>query len=230
MESLVNNSLFGMVITLGAFEMGKFIYRKTRIAVLNPLLLAITIIISILLKFNISFDTYSKGGDIIVFFLGPATVALAIPLYKQAELFKKYFIPVFFGIIVGALTAMTSVILMGKMMNLDITLIRSFIPKSITTPIGIEVSKALGGEPSITIVGILITGITGYIVSPRVCKLFKIKNDLARGVGIGVASHVIGTTRALEMGEVTGAMSSMAIVITGLVTLILAPLLNNLIL
>ena len=230
MESLLNNPLFGVVITLGAFEIGKFIYAKTKIAVFNPLLIAIVLIISVLLNFEIPFDAYSSGGDIILFFLGPATVALAVPLYKQSELFKKHFIPVLMGTVVSSLTAMTSLVLLGKAMNVDVDLLRSFIPKSITTPIGIEVSRILGGEPSITIIGILITGITGYIVSPGVCKLFRIKNDIARGVSIGAASHVIGTTKALEIGEVTGAVSSMAIVITGIITLILAPVLVKIIL
>uniref|UniRef100_UPI0035627E85 LrgB family protein n=1 Tax=Ilyobacter sp. TaxID=3100343 RepID=UPI0035627E85 len=200
MENLLNNPLFGVILSLGAFEIGKFIYSKTRFAIFNPLLMAISLIILLLLNFNIPFESYNEGGKIIVFFLGPATVVLAVPLYKQSELFKKHFFPIFLGIVVGALTAMTSVVVMGKMVGLDIMLIRSFIPKSITTPIGIEVSKALGGEPSITIMGILITGITGYIVSPMICKLFKINNFIAKGVGIGVASHAIGTTKALEMG------------------------------
>jgi len=230
MENLLNNPLFGVIISLGAFEIGKFIYSKTRMAIFNPLLISVTFIILVLLKFDIPFESYSQGGDIIVFFLGPATVVLAVPLYKQSELFKSYFVPIILGIIVGALVAMISVVLMGKLMGLNITLLRSFMPKSITTPIGIEVSKTLGGEPSITIMGILITGITGYIVAPAVCKLFRIKNYIARGVSIGSASHAIGTTKAIEMGEITGAMSSLAIVVTGLVTLILAPILAGIIL
>lgn len=228
MQDLLNNPLFGVVLTLGAFEIGKLIFSKTKMALFNPLLIAIGLIITILLKLDISLETYNHGGNIIVFLLGPATVTLAIPLYKQSELFKKHFIPILLGIIIGAITAISSVIVMGKMLKLDMDLLLSFVPKSITTPIGIEVSRSIGGEPSITIMGIILTGITGYIVAPKVCKIFKIKNEIAVGIGIGAASHAIGTSKALEMGEVSGAMGSLAIGVTGIITLILAPIMVQL--
>lgn len=224
MEELIKNPLFGIILSIGAFEIGKLINKKTGLAILNPLLLAIIMLIGLLKKFDIPFEDYSIGGNIVLFFLGPATVVLAIPLYKQRELFKRYLIPILLGISVGTITAVSSVIVLSKLAGLNIKLLLSFVPKSITTPIGIEVSRTLGGEPSITIMGILITGITGFIGAPWICRVCNINNSVARGIGIGAASHAIGTTKAIEMGEVEGAMSGLAIGVTGIITLILAPI------
>lgn len=226
MEGITSNPLFGVIISLIAFEIGKFIFEKTKMAIFNPLLIATLIVMGFLQIFNISVGDYMLGGSLIVFFLAPATVVLAIPLYQKMDLLKKYFIPIIGGGIVGAIVAIISVIILGKILGIDHQLLVSFMPKSITTPIGIELSKMLGGIPSITVFAIIITGITGNVTAPFIYTIFKIKNPIAKGLGLGISSHAVGTSRAIEMGEVEGAMSALAIVIAGILTIILAPILN----
>lgn len=225
MGSILYNPLFGIILTLSAFEFGKAIYRKWRFPMLNPLAIAIFIIIIFLLRFNIPYEAYFKGGSIIKFFLGPSTVVLAVPLYKHLDELKEYLFPIIAGVIAGSGACIVSVILLGKLFALDRTLMISFVPKSITTAIGIELSRSIGGSPSITVIGIIITGITGAIISPYVCKFFNIKNRVAKGIGIGTSSHAVGTTKAIEMGEIEGAMSGLAIGLAGIVTIFLAPIL-----
>ncbi|WP_319372154.1 LrgB family protein [uncultured Ilyobacter sp.] len=224
-ESILYNPLFGIILSLFTFEIGKRIYMKWRYPILNPLMIAIILIILLLLKFNIPYEAYAKGGDIIIFFLGPATVALGVSLYKNIQRLKEYFLPILAGVIAGSSTAIVSVIVLGRLLGLKKELILSMIPKSITTPIGIELSKSLGGNPSITVIGIMITGVTGAISSPFICKFFKIESKISRGIGIGTSSHAVGTSKAIEMGEIEGAMSGLAIGMAGLVTIFLVPIL-----
>ncbi len=226
MEGITNNPLFGVIISLLAFEIGKFIFNKTKLAIFNPLLIATIIVMGFLNIFHITVVDYMLGGNLIVFFLAPATVVLAIPLFQQIDLLKKHFIPIIGGGIVGAVVAILSVIILGKLLGIDHQLLVSFMPKSITTPIGIELSKMLGGIPSITVFAIIITGITGNVTAPFIYSIFRIKNPIAKGLGLGISSHAVGTSRAIEMGKVEGAMSALSIVIAGILTIILAPILN----
>ena len=226
MEGITNNPLFGVIISLIAFEIGKFIFNKTKLAIFNPLLIATIIVMGFLNIFHITVVDYMLGGNLIVFFLAPATVVLAIPLFQQIDLLKKHFIPIIGGGIVGAVVAILSVIILGKLLGIDHQLLVSFMPKSITTPIGIELSKMLGGIPSITVFAIIITGITGNVTAPFIYSIFRIKNPIAKGLGLGISSHAVGTSRAIEMGKVEGAMSALSIVIAGILTIILAPILN----
>ncbi len=222
---IVSHPLFGIILTLVTFEIGKHIYNRLRLPIFNPILLSILMIVGTLTLFDIPLDSYERGSDMLSLFLGPVTVILAVPLYKQLHLLKKNLYPILIGICVGAATSITTVIVLGKLMGLEKVLLLSLAPKSITTPIGIELSKNIGGIQSITIVGIMITGITGAVVAPFVCELFRIKNRVARGIGIGTASHAVGTSKALEMGEVEGAMSGLAIGITGITTIVVLPIL-----
>ena len=226
MEGITNNPLFGVIISLIAFEIGKFIFNKTKLAIFNPLLIATIIVMGFLNIFHITVVDYMLGGNLIVFFLAPATVVLAIPLFQQIDLLKKHFIPIIGGGIVGAVVAILSVIILGKLLGIYHQLLVSFMPKSITTPIGIELSKMLGGIPSITVFAIIITGITGNVTAPFIYSIFRIKNPIAKGLGLGISSHAVGTSRAIEMGKVEGAMSALSIVIAGILTIILAPILN----
>jgi len=225
MEWFIETPYFGILISIVAFEIGLYIYKKTKIPVLHPLLISITLIILVLSIFDIQLSSYEKGGDILSLFLGPVTVVLAIPLYKQIELLKKHKMPILIGIFTGVLTSFISVVALTKLFNYDIKMIYSLIPKSITTPIGIEISQTIGGIPSITVMAIVITGIIGAIISPLVCKIFKIDDKVARGIAIGTSSHAVGTAKAMEMGETEGAMSGLAMGISGLITALLIPLL-----
>ncbi|MGL4307535.1 LrgB family protein [Cetobacterium sp. SF1] len=224
-DLLFNNPYFGFIISLLAFEIGKRIFLKFKNPIFNPLLIAIILVIGFLYIFKIPLSQYEYGGNIIGFFLAPATVALGLPLYKQFDTLKENFIPIFLGAIIGSFTAIGSVIVIGKMLGLERVLLVSFVPKSITTPIGIEVSKMLGGLPSITVFAIIVTGVAGNIFAPLVCNVLRIKHPVAKGLGIGVSSHAVGTAKAMEMGEVEGAMSALSIVVAGIVTIFLAPLL-----
>lgn len=221
---ILNTPLFGLILTIAAFHIGLFIFKKTKFPVLNPLLIGIIIVMIIMLVFNIPLDYFRKGGDYITFLLAPATISLALPLYRQLDKLKKNFVPIIIGSLVGAATAIISTVLLGKLLGIDKLLLLSFMPKSITTPIGIELSKLLGGVPAITIFAILVTGIAGNVLAPMVCRYFKIKHPVAKGIGIGISSHAVGTSKALEMGEIEGAMSALSIVISGIITFIIAPL------
>ncbi|GAA0721681.1 LrgB family protein [Clostridium malenominatum] len=229
MNTIIQSPLFGILLSIICFEIALTIYRKTKFPIFNPLLICVLIIVFILIKFNISLDDFNIGGKLISFFLGPATVVLAVPLYRQLSLVKKYLTPILLGITVGSFTAIISVIYLCKLFKIDKELTLSLVPKAITTPIGIEVSKIIGGIPAITVSAIVITGIMGAIIAPIICKVFKITDKVAIGIAIGTSTHAIGTTKAMEMGETEGAMSGLAIGIAGLITAILAPILINLI-
>lgn len=217
--------LFGVLITLFTFEIGLWINKKTKMSICNPLLISMIIIGFILLKFDISLDDYNKGGQLFTFFLGPATIALAIPLYKNRSLLKSDGLPIIGGIFLGTTVGIACIILMSKIFGLDTQLGLSLVPKSITTPIGIEVSKQIGGIPQITVAAIIITGISGAIIAEPFLKLLKIKDPVAKGIAIGTSSHAVGTSKAIEMGEVEGSMSGLSIGIAGLLTVFIAPVL-----
>ncbi len=222
---LVRSPVFGIGISIITFYAGNLLYKKTGSLLLNPLVLSMLMIIGLLLSLHITFDDYNRGGQYISFFLGPATVILAVPLYKKISLLKENVIPILAGISVGSAAGIVSIIVMCRMFGLDELLSLSMIPKSVTTPIGIEISRQLGGMPSITVAAIVFTGIAGVLLGPLVCKLFRINDKVAVGIAIGTSSHALGTTKAVEMGETEGAMSGMAIGIAGLVTVFLAPIL-----
>lgn len=224
MDDFLNTPLFGILISILAFEVGLIIYKKTKIAIFNPLLIGIILVITILLQFDISIDHYNQGGSYILFLLGPATVILAVPLYLQIDLLKKNLVPILVGITVGCVSAITSVWFLAKLFNLEELVSISMIPKSVTTPIGMEISRQIGGEPSVTVALIVVTGILGAVMGPFVCKLFRIKDEVAVGVSLGTASHAVGTSKAIELGETQGAMSGLSIGVAGLITVFLAPL------
>ena len=224
MKAWMDTANFGIILSLAAFEIGILINRKTRSALLNPLLLAIIFVIGILLTFHIPIESYNKGGSFILFFLGPATVVLAVPLFKQIELLKKNIIPILGGITVGSIASISSVVLLSRLFHVDLSVAVSMLPKSVTTAIGMEISKQIGGITSLSVAVIVLTGISGAVIGPAVCRLLRIKDEVAVGVSIGTASHAVGTSKAMELGETQGAMSGLSIGIAGLITVILVPL------
>lgn len=223
-KSIFNTPLFGLILTILSFEIGLFIFKKVKFPIFNPLLLGILIAMSVISYFDIPLEYFRKGGDYMTFMLAPATIALALPLYRQFEKLKRNFIPILIGSVVGAGTAIVSTILIGKLLGIDKMLLVSFMPKSITTPIGIELSRLLGGVPAITIFAIIVTGVSGNILAPMVCRYFRIRHPVAKGISIGISSHAVGTAKAFEMGEIEGAMSALSIVVSGIITFIIAPL------
>lgn len=227
MEELFKSPLFGITISLIAFEIGCLIYKKTKLAIFNPLFISILLVILFLAGMGINVEDYNVGGKSISFFLGPVTVILAVPLYKKIKLLKAHALPIIAGISIGSLIGITTIIVLCHVLGMTQNLGTSMIPKSVTVPIGIEISKQIGGMPAVTVVASIFTGIMGSIIGPYVCKMFRIKDDVAVGVAIGTASHAIGTTKAIELGETQGAMSGLAIGIAGLITVFLAPVLLN---
>lgn len=225
MSTIINSPLFGILLTLVAFETGVLISQKFKYSFLNPLLIGNILIVGFLLITGVSLESYNVGGDYISVMLSPATVVLAVPLYRQIQKLQHFWKPILAGIIAGSLTAMACVIVAGKLLGLGKVLTLSLLPKSVTIPMGSVISEQIGGIPSVTIIAITVTGITGAVTAPAVCRFCRIKHKVAQGIAIGTASHALGTTKAMEMGEVQGAMSGLAIGIAGLFTAVVAPLL-----
>ncbi len=226
MENLTNTHLFGILLTIGCFYGISYIKYRTRISWLNPLLLSIFIIICILLLIDIPYDHYTKGGSVIHAFLGPVTVVLALPLYRQRKLLVKYKYSILGGILSGVISAILSVIVLSRLFNLNEMLERSILPHSVTTPIGISVSNMLTATEGITILSIIITGIVGASISPFLLKLLRVTHPVAKGISIGTSSHALGTTKAVEMGETEAAMSSLAIGVAGLTTVLVVTIMQ----
>lgn len=219
-EVLTQSVFFGVVISLLCYQVGMWVKKKTKIAIANPLLIAVLMIVTFLLLFDIEYEVYASGAKYISFFLTPATVSLAIPLYRKLDLLKRYPKAIFGGITAGVLTAMVSIFLMSLAFGLTHEQYVTLLPKSITTAIGIGVSEKMGGIATITVVAISITGILGNIAAEGICKLFKVQEPIAKGLAIGTAAHAMGTAKAMEIGEVEGAMSSLSIVVAGILTVL----------
>jgi predicted murein hydrolase (TIGR00659 family) len=227
MRELFATPIFALLISILAYEIGIFINRKTNIAFFNPLMISIVLVIGTLLVLNIPLDDYKKGGDFISMFLTPATVILAVPLYKNLNSLKKDYIAILGGVIIGSITAIASIWVLAKALRLPKELLASLIPKSITTPLGIELSTQIKGIPSVTVAAIIITGIVGAVFAQWTLKICRITDKTAKGIAIGTSAHALGTTKAVELGETEGAMSGLAIGLAGLVTVIVVLVLHK---
>lgn len=221
MSELLGDSLFfGVVVSVLAYQAGLWIKRKWKLAVFNPLLISIFFVIAVLLIFDVDYERYNEGAKYLSYLLTPATVCLAIPLYEQLEQLKKNAKAIAAGILSGVLSSLVSVLALAAAFGLSHEEYVTLLPKSITTAIGMGVSEELGGIVTITVAVIIVTGVLGNIIAELVCKIFRIHEPVAKGIAIGSASHAIGTAKAMEMGEVEGAMSSLSIAVSGLLTVI----------
>lgn len=219
-EFLSNSVFFGAVLSLVAYEAGLLLRRKFKLAILNPLLIATICVMAVLVLFKVDYDQYNESAKYISYLLTPATVCLAVPLYEQMSLLKKNFKAVAAGIVSCVLASLVSVLVLAKLFGLSHEQYVTLLPKSITTAIGMGISEELGGIVTITVAVIIITGILGNVIAELVCKVFHIQEPIAKGLALGTASHAIGTAKAMEMGPVEGAMSSLAIAVAGLLTVI----------
>lgn len=226
-EFLAGSLFFGAGITLLFYEVGLLIKGRFKLAILNPLLIAAICVIVLLRCLGVEYVDYNEGAKYIYYLLTPATVALAVPLYEQLELLKRNLAAVLSAILAGTLAALGSITLLCRIFSLEHSLACSFLPKSITTAIGMGLSQELGGVTALTVAAIAITGVLGNICAEGFFKLIRVKEPIARGLALGTASHAIGTSRALEMGQVEGAMSSLSIAVAGLLTVALAPIFVN---
>ena len=219
MKELLQDSLFfGVGISVGTFLLGTLIKKKWNFFLFNPLLLSITATIATLLIIGIDYQHYNNGAKYLSYLLTPATVALAIPLYEQTMLLKKNFTAIIVGIASGVLMSFVSIFAMALLFRLGHTEYVTLLPKSITTAIGISLSQELQGYVAITVTAIIMTGLLGNIAGRIICRILGIKHPIAKGIAIGTASHVMGTAKAMEIGEIEGAMSSLSIAVAGCMT------------
>ena len=223
-EFLESISLFPIVLTLGAYQLGLWLRKKWNNPLCNPLLIAVILVIGVLLATGYSTDRYIQSTHVISWLLTPATVCLALPLYEQLKQLKKSLPAILTGIAAGTVTSLAMVFGLCKLWRLDQQLTVSLLPKSITTAMGMVLSGQNGGIESLTTAVIIITGILGSLTGTMLCKLFKIKDEVAQGVAFGTASHVIGTSRAGELSPLTGAVSSLSLAVAGILTAVLFPL------
>ena len=219
-EILCNSAYFGVTVSLIGYGAGIMLKKKLKYAFLNPLLISIIFVIGVVMLCGVDYESYENSAQYLSYLLTPATVCLAVPLYQQMTLLKKNLAAVACGILAGVLASLGSVLLLAFLFGLEHDVYVTLLPKSITTAIGMGVSEELGGLVTITVAVIIVTGVIGNVIGEAVCKLFRIYEPIAKGLALGTSSHAIGTAKALEMGEVEGAMSSLAIAVAGLLTVI----------
>lgn len=217
-------SLAAVVVTLGAYQIGLWCQKKWKNPLCNPILIATLLVIGFLLFTGIPNETYQSGTKLMGWLLTPATVCLALPLYRQVKILKKDLLAILAGVATGTVTSLVCIFLLGRLFHMDRQLLVSLLPKSITTAMGIALTEQMGGIQSLTAAAIIITGILGSLMGSLLCKLLGIKHPIAQGAAFGTASHVVGTSRATELGDLQGAVSSLSLAVAGILTAILFPL------
>lgn len=227
MEQILNTQIFGLFTIIVFYNIGLFIQKKAKNPLCNGLLISMILIILFLKVTKIPYENFKIGADIINFMLGPVTIVLAVPLYRQFHLFKKYMKEILVGISTGVIISFVCVVAICKIAHADSQIIYSILPKSITTPMGISLSNILGGIESITVVCIILTGILGNMMGEIVLKIGKVEHSISKGIALGTAAHAVGTSKALELGEVEGAMGSVSIGVAGFLTVVLVPIFAN---
>ncbi|MFQ7798199.1 MAG: LrgB family protein [Coprobacillus cateniformis] len=224
----VETMYFGIVLSLLSYWIAVQIRKKFPYPLFNPLIMSALISIAVLSFFHIDFETYNQGAQMITFLLTPSTVCLAVPLYKQSQILMKHLDAILLSLLSGCLAGMLSITVLCLLFNASNTLLFSLLPKSITTAIAIGVSELIGGNSTMTVGIVIITGIFGAMIAKTVCHIFKINHPVAIGLALGNSAHAIGTAKAIEFGEIEGAMSSLSIVIAGIFTVVFAPLIASL--
>jgi putative effector of murein hydrolase len=220
MSELFKSPIFGIAISAAAFYAGTVAQKKTRLAVCNPLIIAIALVCGILFLLKIPYEHYNAGGQIITLFLSPATACLAVAIYAKIHILKKNWLPILVGCSFGSIASMLSVYCLCRIFSLDEIITQSILPKSVTTPIAVSIASSHKGITSITILSVLFSGLSGSMLSPLFIKILKIKDPITAGLSIGACSHAIGTSKALSIGETEGALSGLAIGICGFVTVL----------
>lgn len=228
MSSFFQNSLFaGVTLSLLAYVAGVGLKKKLKLGIFNPLLISIVLSIVVLCVCHVDYDVYNAGAQYLSWLLTPATVCLAIPLYEQWEMLKKNYKAVVLGLVAGVITSLATVLVLSWLMHLTHEQYVTLLPKSITTAIGMGVSEELGGYVTITVAVIIVTGVLGNMFGELICKIFRIQEPVSKGLAFGSAAHAIGTAKALEIGEVEGAMGSLAIAVSGILTVVLSSVFAN---
>lgn len=228
MHSLVHSEIFDLALVVGTYIAATILYKKTHLSVLHPLLTSIFVIIVILELLDIEYASFQQGSHLIHFMLGPSVVALGYVLFEQMKYLKGNVVSILTSVFVGAIVGIISVIVIGKLMGADQSLIATLQPKSVTTPIAMGISEKNGGIPSLTAVIVVAVGIFGSIVGPAVMKVLGIESRIAKGLALGASSHGVGTAAAIQLGAVEGALSGLAIGLMGIMTAILVPVISYL--
>lgn len=226
-KALMNSSYFGLLLSTFFFMLAVRIKARFRLAILNPLLVSTLLIVLILKLTGIPYESYKESANLLSYLLTPATVCLAIPMYKQLQLLMDNLAAVLASITAGTVSSLLSILLMGKLFGLSNEHITTLLPKSITTAIGMGVSQEAGGIVTLTVAGIVMTGILGNMIAETVFHVFHIDHPIARGLALGTSAHAVGTAKALELGEIEGAMSSLSICVAGVLTVILVPVISG---
>ena len=226
--SLMKESLyFGVVISLLTYWIGLWLKQRLGWAILNPILVAVVLVIAALKLLRVDYSSYYEGAKYISYLLTPATVCLAIPLYKQLNLLRQNLVAVIFAITAGVIVSALSIFALCLIFRMEHVYYATLLPKSITTAIGMGVSEEAGGIVTITVVCIIITGILGNIIGERMFSLLHLKSPISRGLALGTSAHAVGTAKALELGEIEGAMSSLSVAVAGLMTVVVVPLVSG---
>ena len=220
MSEIFASPYFGVALSIVTFGIGVKLHQKLKMQVCNPLIIAIVLTSAVLLIFGIPYDAYNVGGEVINMFLAPATACLAVAVYSKIDILKAYWLPVLVGCAAGSAASMGSVYGLCRMFGLDESLTVSLVPKSVTTPIAVSISSPAGGVLPVTVVAVIFTGILGGIFAPLLIRIFKVSDPVAAGLAIGASSHAVGTSRAIELGEIEGAMSGLAIGVCGIITVL----------
>ena len=228
MHSLVHSEIFDLALVVGTYIAATILYKKTHLSVLHPLLTSIFVIIVILEFLDVEYASFQQGSHLIHFMLGPSVVALGYVLFEQMKYLKGNVVSILTSVFVGAIVGIISVIVIGKLMGADQSLIATLQPKSVTTPIAMGISEKNGGIPSLTAVIVVAVGIFGSIVGPAVMKVLGIESRIAKGLALGASSHGVGTAAAIQLGAIEGALSGLAIGLMGIMTAILVPVISYL--
>lgn len=219
-ELILGSTYFGAALTLGTFMFGRWLQKKTKLVICNPILIAVLLCIAILKLFGIDYESYNQGAKYVSYFLNLATISLALLLYEQFEALKKNYIAIIAGIFSGVIISALTIIAAAMLLKLTHTEYVTLLPHSITTAMGMALSEQYEGYASVTVALIIVTGIVGNVAAVPILKLFRITDPVAKGIAIGTSSHALGTAKALEIGEVEGAMSGLSIAVAGLVTVV----------
>lgn len=222
MSALLESPFFGIALTVLAYWLGVQAQKRTGLVICNNMIVSVALLIAVLTLFHIPYEAYYEGGSVINMFLGPATACMAVTVYAKKDLLKRNWLPVLVGCLTGVVVSVGSILVMSRLFGLDAAMTASLLPKSVTTPIATAVSEGHGGIVSITVAAVIVTGILGNLTAPFLVKLFRVKDPVAVGLGIGACSHAMGTAKALEMGETEGAMSGLAIGMCGIITAVAA--------
>lgn len=222
MSALLESPFFGIALTVLAYWLGVHAQKRTGLVICNNMIVSVALLIAVLTLFHIPYEAYYEGGSVINMFLGPATACMAVTVYAKKDLLRRNWLPVLVGCLTGVVVSVGSILVMCRMFGLDAAMTASLLPKSVTTPIATAVSEGHGGIVSITVAAVIVTGILGNLTAPFLVKLFRVKDPVAVGLGIGACSHAMGTAKALEMGETEGAMSGLAIGMCGIITAVAA--------